>query len=447
MNKNVIAIIVFLILLVIFASAFSSSYTSHNISNLAYVLALGIDVGEKAKMKISAQFTNSDSFLSGSGSSDESSNIVLVSSESDSIYSCLNLINTYIGKEINLSHCSIVIFSEEFAKNGISSQIYSLLNNEEFRPTTNLVISTCDAYDYLNNVKPNLEKLTTIYYDTFSITNKFTGYFSNITVGDFFNTYSNPSCNSTAILGGLDKTARQEENSSSSTSSSTENNSSQNDSNSSDTSSDKEKKEDIYTVTTPEDLLAGTSTVEGKRGSENIGIAVFEGDKFKGELTAIETICHLLINNDIDSCIISINNPYKESESNTEEKLELILTPVKKAKITVKIEDNIPHIYVKIAVRASILTLVNNINYEEKDVLEKFSDVTKDYMKKEFNSYFNKISREYETDIDCFSTKALAYFPTINDWNNYNWSEKFKDAKFDININIDSISSMLLTKI
>ena len=50
MNKNVIAIIVFLILLVIFASAFSSSYTSHNISNLAYVLALGIDVGEKAKM-------------------------------------------------------------------------------------------------------------------------------------------------------------------------------------------------------------------------------------------------------------------------------------------------------------------------------------------------------------------------------------------------------------
>ena len=116
MNKNVIAIIVFLILLVIFASAFSSSYTSHNISNLAYVLALGIDVGEKAKMKISAQFTNSNSFLSGSGSSDESSNIVLVSSESDSIYSCLNLINTYIGKEINLSHCSIVIFSEEFAR-------------------------------------------------------------------------------------------------------------------------------------------------------------------------------------------------------------------------------------------------------------------------------------------------------------------------------------------
>ena len=199
-------------------------------------------------------------------------------------------------------------------------------------------------------------------------------------------------------------------------------------------------------TTSPENLTAGKSTVEGKRGSENIGIAVFEGDKFRGELTAIETICHLLINNDIDSCIVSVDNPYKENENNTEEKIELSLTPVKRSKVSVKIEDNIPHISVRIDVRASILTLVNNTNYEENKVLEKFSDITKDYMKKEFNDYFNKISKEYGTDIDCFSTKALAFFPTINDWNNYNWSEKFKDAKFDIDVNVDSISSMLLTQ-
>ena len=335
-------------------------------------------------------------------------------------------------------------------KNGISSQIYSLLNNEEFRPTTNLVISECDAYDYLDNVKPNLEKLTNNYYDTFSITNKFTGYFSDITVGEFFNTFSNSSCDGTAILGGLDKTARQKEKSgNSSDSSSNENSSSGNSSNkdsSSDTSSSKENMPDIDTITNPEDLTAGTSTVEGKRGSENIGIAVFKDDKLCGELTAIETICHLLINNDIDSCIISVDNPYKENSDNTEEKIELSLTPIKKAKVSIKLEDNVPHISVKIDVRASILTLVNNINYEESDVLEKFSNVTEDYMKKEFNNYFDKISKEYGTDIDCFSTKALSYFPTINDWDNYNWSEKFKDAKFDVDINIDSISSMLLTK-
>ena len=144
MNRNLMNIVVFLILLVIFITGFSNSYTSHNISNLAYVLAIGIDKGEKTKLKISAQFSKSAIFSSGSGSSSEdASNIILVSGEADSIFSGLNLLNSYIGKELNLAHCSVIIFSEEFAKEGISTEIFSLINNEEVRPSTNLVISKC----------------------------------------------------------------------------------------------------------------------------------------------------------------------------------------------------------------------------------------------------------------------------------------------------------------
>lgn len=117
MSKNFVSIVVTLILLVIFANGFSAAYTSRKLDNLAYVLALGIDVGEKSKMKVSAQFTKSASVSPGSGTSAEDiDNIVLVSGEADSIFSAINLLNSYIGKEINLSHCSLIIFSEEFAK-------------------------------------------------------------------------------------------------------------------------------------------------------------------------------------------------------------------------------------------------------------------------------------------------------------------------------------------
>lgn len=117
MSKISVSIIAFLILFVIFANGFSAAYTSRKIGNIAYVLALGIDVGEKAKMKISAQFSKSTSFSPTTGSSGEdASNIILVSGEADSIFSALNLLNSYIGKELNLSHCSLFIFSEEFAK-------------------------------------------------------------------------------------------------------------------------------------------------------------------------------------------------------------------------------------------------------------------------------------------------------------------------------------------
>lgn len=117
MSQKSIIIIVFFILFIFFINAFSESYTSHNISNLAYVLAMGIDKGEKAKMKITAQFNKSSSFSPGGDtSSDSSDSIVLISAEADSIFSGLNLLNSYIGKELNLAHCSAVIFSEEFAK-------------------------------------------------------------------------------------------------------------------------------------------------------------------------------------------------------------------------------------------------------------------------------------------------------------------------------------------
>lgn len=117
MSKNLISIITFFILLVIFINGFSASYTSRQIGNLAYVLAMGIDVGEKSKMKVSIQLTKNASLSSSSsGSSESSNNIILISGEADSIFSAINLLNSYVGKEINLSHCSLFIFSEEFAK-------------------------------------------------------------------------------------------------------------------------------------------------------------------------------------------------------------------------------------------------------------------------------------------------------------------------------------------
>ena len=413
-------------------------------------------------------------------SSDDSNNIVLVSGEGDSMLSCINLINSYIGKEINLSHCSIIIFSEEYAKNGIGSEVLSLLNNEEVRPSTNLIISKCTAYEYLKNSNPNIEKLSTKYYDTFSITSRFTGYISDATIGNFYNNLSSDSCDSVAILGGLNSTARKksseessssyEQNSSSdsqqgdssnensgseetpssdSSSSSSSESSSQSSSNSESStnssgnsqgsSSQNSNTENV--ITNQEDLTAGTSSIVGKRGTENFGIAVFNKDKFRGELSIVETLCHLLILDRVDSCSISIDNPVEEGE-----KLELQLFPSKKPKISVDIKDDIPIISIKLFVSSDVLTLNQNVNYESNEILDKISDATKSYLEDELNKYLNKISKEYESDIDSFCNYALGHFATIPEWENFDWREKYKNAQFNVDIDVNVISSVLITK-
>lgn len=452
MSKNLRSIIVFVILFVIFVNAFSASYTSRNISNLAYIFALGIDKGENAKMKISAQLSNIATSTGGGGSSGEGNNPTLISCEADSIFSGINLLNTYIGKELNLAHCSVFVISKEFAKEGIASEIYSLINNEEVRPSTNLVLSTCDAYDYLKNSNPNLEKLTIKYYDTFSITDRFTGYISNITIGNFYNTLASKDEEATAILGGLNSAARSENSKSSSNSnksdssdteklSSESSGSSNSSSNSSNESSNQSSQEQENSIINPEDLTAGTSSASGKRGTENIGLAVFENDKFRGELTATETICHLLINNDLDSCIISIDNPIVESE-----KMELQLFPSKKTKITINIIDGIPHISIKLYLNADVMTLEQDIDYENSETLEKISSAARNYLINELNKYLNKISKEYNCDIDKFYSKAIGHFATIPEWKNFNWKEKLKNAVFNVDLDFNVTSSLLVTK-
>ena len=450
-NKKLISFIVFFILLIIFINAFSSSYISHNIVNLAYVIALGIDVGENAKIRTSAQFVNYSSSSGSDSSSGNSGDTTLVSAEGDSVFSSLNILNSYIGKEINLSHCSVVVFSEEFAKQGISIEIYSLINNEEFRPTTNLVVSNCDAYDYLSNINPNIEKLATKYYDTFSITNKFTGYISDITVGEFYNNLNSDTCDGTAILGGIN--SKTEGNNSSSTDSSRNKSNSNNSGNSSSeeatvsneeisSSSDISSADSSSNVTTnPEDLIAGNSSIVGKRASENIGLAVFNEDKYCGELTAMEALCHLLIKNDVDSCIISIDNPLIEAE-----KMELNLFCIQNSEISVNLEKDTPVISIVLEVDADILTLNSGLNYQSNEILEKISIATEEYLKKEMNDYLNKVSKKYGTDIDNFGMKATARFNTISEWKEYNWSEKFKTAEFNLDIAVNVVSSLLVTK-
>lgn len=356
----------------------------------------------------------------------------------------------------------LLYFLKNLQKNGISTEIYSLINNEEVRPSTNLVVSKCSAYDYLNNAIPSLEKLTVKYYDTFSIINRFTGYISNITIGDFYNDFSSETCDSTAILGGLNSTARNEE--SNNTSNESSNSSSQGSSgnggssgsgesgsssseassessNSNTSGQDTKSQEGQEVVTNPEDLTANTSSVVGKRSIENIGIAVFNKDKYCGELTAMESICHLLITNDVDSCIISIDSPIAE-----EEKMELQLIPNKKTKISVDIKDDIPHISINLSLDADIMTLEDNINYEAKDILEKISSSAKEYLQNEFKDYLNKVSKEYNSDIDHFCTKTFSHFATIPEWKDFNWKEKYKNAEFNINVDVNVVSSLLITK-
>ena len=141
-----------IIALLILVFSFTPSYTSLSIDNLAYVVAIGIDKGEKEAYKVTFQFTTGTS-----NQSSEQNPSIINSVEASSLDIAINLMNAYISKELNLSHCKVIVFSEEVAVEGISDFIYTFINHAQLRPSTNIIISRTTALSYIENTEPILE--------------------------------------------------------------------------------------------------------------------------------------------------------------------------------------------------------------------------------------------------------------------------------------------------
>lgn len=197
LNKYIKFLSVFIIFLVI-AIPFSGSYSVQSIDDLAYLVSLGIDVGQHNSLEVTFEFTMPSS--SGDSGSQEVPPTIINSVEASSIDSAINLMNTYISKKINLSHCKAIVISAELASQGISKELYSLMNKSQIRPDTNIIISKCPAKNFIQNTKPSLENLIAKFYEIAPLSSEYTGYTINAQLGNFFNQLSCLTCEPVAAL-------------------------------------------------------------------------------------------------------------------------------------------------------------------------------------------------------------------------------------------------------
>lgn len=196
MSKWIKNLFIFLVILV-FISAFSSSYSSLNIDNLTYVLAIGIDKSDDNKLEVSFHFSNP---IPAESSANEKASPIINTVTASSLSNAINLVNGYQGRQLNLSHCKVIIFSEEIALNGISDEIYTLINDTQVRPSANIIISKCNAKYYMDQINPEIENLLSKYYEVLTESSKYVGHIPDATIGDFFNSLICKTCEPYAIL-------------------------------------------------------------------------------------------------------------------------------------------------------------------------------------------------------------------------------------------------------
>ena len=425
MSKSMFKFFSIIIITVIFLYAFSASYTSDSVDNIAYVIALAVDENEEENnLQVTFEFIDTSSFSKDGGT--KKSGAIIDTVNATSINSSLNLMNAYIGKQVNLSHCKVVVFSDKFAKKGINAEISELMNNIQVRPSTNIIICKGNAQEYIKSSTSQLEKILTKFYDIFPNSSEYTGYTSDIKIGEFYKYLTTKECGNLAILGGTTQTIKSSEQTGESSQNSSENKSAI------------EKPENNNSISK---MISGNAPILGERGTENIGLAVLKDGIYKGDLTAADTLCHTLISGEVNSFLLTINNTeiYKNY-------LDVELFENTTPKIKVDTSSDNPKISIYIKLNGRISGIKDGINYSDepnKLELDKISKAVEISLKQYIEDYLMKTSNKFECDIDYFFNYAKRNFFTIPEWKKYNWEKKYKNSNFDVNIDAKVYYSLL----
>ena len=174
-------------------------------------------------------------------------------------------------------------------------------------------------------------------------------------------------------------------------------------------------------------------------GIENIGLAVFKGDKLIGKLTKTETLSNLVITNKLKSCRLSIPDPEDQSKA-----IDSYLTLDTKPEIKATIVNGTPYVKLKVKMNARISSINEISDYIPQEKIDKIEESASHYLKVHLLNYLYKTSKEFNSDISGIGKYAISNFKTRSEYEDYNWLDNFQNAFFDVETQVKIRSSFLL---
>jgi spore germination protein KC len=415
LNKMVKPSCIILVTLFV-CSFFTGCFDKKEVEDFAYAVAIGLDKGKTNSLRLTLQIaipteTGGGGGGGGNGGDEKkrSKAATLITIEAPTIYSALNMANTYISKELNLSHVKVIVFSEELAREGIQKYIHTMVRWKEFRPSMYVAVARCSAEEYLENVEPVLEINYAKFYELTYSGFRYTGFIANTQFINFYVQQESYDMNPVAVLAGITKYK---------------------------TAEDFTLEESTYkmkgrTYVLGGDFKAGDMTVVGDLKSEVAGLAVFKGDKMVGDIDAGDTALYSILVGQFNHSYVTIKDPIEK-----EDFIVLNIKQSRKPKHKVEISGDRPEISVSIMLEADILSIQSGINYEKAENLPVMEKAAEDFIKKSMEDLLTRTTKEFESDIIGFGKAAKGKFLTWDEWEKFDWNAKYKNSVFTIQVDV-----------
>lgn len=188
-------------------------------------------------------------------------------------------------------------------------------------------------------------------------------------------------------------------------------------------------------------LQVGTP-IESKNNVESMGLAVFRGNKLVGELNNLETLCHLIVTNDLKNATINVTNPFEPSNN-----ISFYINLNKKTKKKVSLVNNYPFIECEIWLTGNIPTIYSSIDLSNEDCMNTLNKALSDNIEAHVLSYLYKTSKSLKSDIVGFGEYLLPQYSTWQDWLDSDWEDNYQNSFFKVTVHSELQSGYLYNKL
>lgn len=383
-------------------------------NDLAYIVAVGVDVNESEGYNITLQVANPQAI---SGGADEGggeagkrtiSNLTVPAGD---IFSAVNLANHLYSKNLSLAHAKLIAVCDEIATSGeLKDLSETLARSEEIRPNTFLTVVRGKAEEYLNSINPTNEVNPVKYYEVIYDVQD-TAYIPKNQLRSFYAFNQSSERENVLPLSAVSGSTKTEG-----------------------TQNEYDGLEYLN-----KNYLAGEIDSEGGIETQTCGMAVFRDGKKIAECGGVDALIYNILTGDYVMSEVSYKNKATPTEA-----VVVTQSQRRKPKIKVDISGERPVIDIKIFLDADLRT-VNEGYIIEMDIEDFEGQVTSE-IKQAAESFLYKTAQVYKSDIIGFGSHIKKSFKSFADFSSYNWEKKYPQAEFNVEVDFKVRRSGMINK-
>lgn len=407
MLKKTIAV---LLIITLFTFLITGCFDSREIDDEVYAISVGVDKGSSYKVRLTVQYPT---YMIGGGDNESKggskgteknaqsgSNVHTI--EAPTMLEALDMLSTAISSRVSLMHAKWVIFSEEFARQGIEGYIAGLERYKETRTSMSVLVTRGTAEDFIKENQSDISESLSKSIELLLAQSSFTGFFPKVRFLDFYTAMFSPYKSAITLYGGVNQFDRLAD-----------------------------ATDGPASLVSRRGLLPEELPRSGVTKRELVGLAVFHGGKMTGYMDAYETAFYLMITGEYNGGKISIPDKYSPKDA-----IVFDIRNSRRPKVKATFKDSKPVIDLKIELESEVFVIQSRVDYEDLALADELEGQIEQYVLEGIQHTVKKTQKELKADIFGFGDWVAGNFFTIDDWESYNWLSHYPEATININVDV-----------